>query len=213
MKKEVRNSIFSAVIGSAFFAVPFAALNIPLLPSLGIAIAAYGAGNLILSDSNKKVISDMEKINNILSDKNASIEDKIKVSRKMTDKLYIVSKQIENDTLVANIGKIRDTSVKIIDAVEKDHNKYKKVETFFDYYLPVTIKILLNYDEIENQKLNSEESKQMMKNTENIINKISGSFEEQLSKLFQSNIIDTEAEIKVFDTMLNSEGFTDYKIK
>lgn len=37
------------------FAVPYLALNVSLLPSLGIAAIAYGAGNLLLSDSQNKL--------------------------------------------------------------------------------------------------------------------------------------------------------------
>ena len=87
------------------------------------------------------------------------------------------------------------------------------MNTFFDYYLPVTLRILNQYDEIENQNLDSEESLNMMKNTKSIIAKIKESFKTDLSRLYESEIIDTEAEIKVFERMLNSEGFDNIKIK
>ncbi len=41
--------IISAVIGSAFFAVPYLAFSTPLAPALAIGVAAFGAGELILS--------------------------------------------------------------------------------------------------------------------------------------------------------------------
>ena len=54
-KKNTNKPIISALIGGAFFAVPYLALNVSLLPSLGIAAIAYGAGNLLLSDSQNKL--------------------------------------------------------------------------------------------------------------------------------------------------------------
>ena len=42
-KKNTNKPIISALIGGAFFAVPYLALNVSLLPSLGIAAIAYGA--------------------------------------------------------------------------------------------------------------------------------------------------------------------------
>ena len=36
--------IFSAAIGGAFFAIPYLALSAPLIPSLVIGAAAFGAG-------------------------------------------------------------------------------------------------------------------------------------------------------------------------
>ena len=41
--------IISAIIGSAFFAVPYLAFSTPLAPALAIGVAAFGAGELILS--------------------------------------------------------------------------------------------------------------------------------------------------------------------
>lgn len=82
--------------------------------------------------------------------------------------------------------------------------------------MPVTINILTKYDEIENQKLNTEDSKKFMESTQKMVKKINEAFKKQLSNLYQSDMIDTDAEIKVFDTMLKSDGYdvddNDFKI-
>jgi len=102
---------------------------------------------------------------------------------------------------------IQDSIAKIIDAVEKKPAKYKKVDHFFEYYVPVTLRILQRYDEIENQKLTTQEGKEFMQNTENMVKKINQAFKKQLSNVYQSDMIDTDAEMKVFETMLQSDGF------
>ena len=90
------------------------------------------------------------------------------------------------------------------------------MNNFFNYYLPVTINILTKYDEIENQKLNTEDSKKFMESTQKMVKKINEAFKKQLSNLYQSDMIDTDAEMKVFDTMLKSDGYdvddNDFKI-
>ena len=105
---------------------------------------------------------------------------------------------------------------KIIETVEKKPDSYKKMNNFFNYYLPVTINILTKYDEIENQKLNTEDSKKFMESTQKMVKKINEAFKKQLSNLYQSDMIDTDAEMKVFDTMLKSDGYdvddNDFKI-
>lgn len=82
--------------------------------------------------------------------------------------------------------------------------------------MPVTINILTKYDEIENQKLNTEDSKKFMESTQKMVKKINEAFKKQLSNLYQSDMIDTDAEMKVFDTMLKSDGYdvddNDFKI-
>ena len=124
--------------------------------------------------------------------------------------------KIDDTELTKNIVEIHETANKIIDTISKNPDKLDKADNFFSYYLPVTLKILKRYDDIENQGLDSKESKKVMKSTKDIIEKINKSFKVQLSNLYQSDIIDTDAEIKVFETMLNSDGFSnldDFDIK
>ena len=39
----------AAIIGSSFFAVPYLALSVPILPSLAIGVGAFFAGELLFS--------------------------------------------------------------------------------------------------------------------------------------------------------------------
>ena len=206
-KKENYNStIISAIVGGTFFAVPYLALGVPVLPAIGMAVAGFGASNLIFS-GNKKEIS---------LDKKKSLYDLLNEAKKQNSSIYEMKNKIDDDELVKNIIEINDTSNKIIDTISKNPEKLEKADNFFSYYLPVTLKILKRYDDIENQRLESSESKKVMKSTKDIIEKINKSFKVQLSNLYQSDIIDTDAEIKVFEAMLNSDGFSnidDFNLK
>ena len=122
-------------------------------------------------------------------------------------------KKIDSPELREQITEISETAEKIITAVDKDHSKYDKAKNFFSYYLPVTLKIITEYDNIENQRLNDKDVKKFMKSAEEMIAKINKSFKIQLANLYQTNIIDTDAEMKVFDSMLNMDGFNDINIK
>ena len=115
--------------------------------------------------------------------------------------------KVESVSLQNNIKEINDSVTKIINTLEKDKSKFRKMNNFFDYYLPVTLSILKKYDEIENQRLNSDEGKKFMKQTEDMIEKINNAFKSQLSNLYQADIVDTDAEMKVFETMLKADGY------
>lgn len=124
--------------------------------------------------------------------------------------------QIEDKELIKDIESISDTVSKIINTIEKKPEMYNKMDNFFDYYLPVTSKILKRYDEIENQKLSTSDSEKFMNSTKNMLKKINEAFKKQLSNLYQSDMIDTDAEMKVFETMLKSDGYdidNDFDIK
>lgn len=191
--------IYSAILGGTFFAVPYLALGVELLPSLAISIVAYGAGTLIFKDRNKLDLS-IDKQN---------LYDILKEAKEKTLQINNISKQLEDKVLVENVKQICDTSNKIIDTLSKNPNKLGQARNFLNYYLPVTIKILTRYDEIENQRLNTPESQKFMKSVQDMTEKIKNAFNEQLNNMYQTEMIDTDAEIKVFETMLKSDGFLD----
>lgn len=206
MKKEGNNEIFngiiSAVLGGAFFAIPYLALDVSILPSLGMGVLAFGAGNLLFSNKASK-----EK--KVATSTNTNLYNVLNKAKMDNAKIYSMINKIEDKDLRKDIEELHETTSKIIDTISKKPEKLSKATTFFDYYLPVTLKILTKYDDIENQKLDNEEVVKFMKNTENMISKIKNAFKSQLANLYQSDIIDTDAEIKVFDQMLNAEGFND----
>jgi len=192
--------IYSCALGGLFFAVPYIAIGISAIPSALIGITAYGAGTLLFNDKTKIDISS-----------NISLEDKeaLNEAKTLAKKMDAVIYKLEDPVLVENAKKIHETSNKIIEAIEKRPNKLNSVRNFLNYYLPVTLRILERYDEIENQKLNTESAKKFMSSVENMIEKIKDAFEKQLSSIYQEEIIDTDAELKVFESMLKSDGFVD----
>ena len=157
----------------------------------------YGAGTLIFKDRSKIDYST----------KNTNLYEILKNAKSQTTQIFDISKQLEDRELIANVQDICNTSNKIIDTLSKNPGKLSQVNNFINYYLPVTIKILQRYDEIENQKLNSEESQKFMKSVRDMIAKIKEAFHEQLNNMYQAEIIDTDAELKVFEEMLKSDGF------
>lgn len=52
MKIKYKEAV-SAVVGSAFFAIPYLALSLPLFPSTLIGTGAFIAGELLLSSDEK----------------------------------------------------------------------------------------------------------------------------------------------------------------
>ena len=193
--------IYSAIIGGAFFAVPYLALGIELLPSVVIGVAAYGAGAMVVNGLEKNKLD-------ISTDKQ-NLYDILKEAKDRTSQINHISKQLEDKKLTENVVEICDTSNKIIDALSKKPEKLGQANNFLKYYLPVTIKILNRYDEIENQSLNTPESNKFMKSVQDMTEKIKDAFHEQLNNMYQSEMIDTDAEIKVFESMLKSDGFID----
>ena len=192
-------SAISAVIGGAFFAVPYLALSAGLLPSLAIGVCAFGAGELLLRDKEK----------DLLKENNKSLYDTLNSAKNQNNQIKNIISKIDDPKMKTNIKEITETTTKIINTVENKPKKIKNMNNFFNYYLPVTLNILKRYDEIENQGLSTEEGKKFMLQTQDMIKKINNAFKNQLSNLYKSDMVDTDAEMKVFDTMLKADGYDD----
>ncbi len=190
--------ILSAVIGGTFFAVPYLALAVPLAPSLVIGAMAFGAGELVLGE-NKLT----------LKDTNRSLYDILVAAKKQNKKISSMIPSIEDKEIQNTLTEIHDSVSKIIMAVEKEPKKEKQTNNFFDYYLPITVKIVERYDEIENQRLSSSESKKFLQSTNKMIGEINRAYKKILSDLYQTDIVDMDAEMKVFNSLLKADGFND----
>ena len=189
--------IASAVVGSVFFAVPYLAFSLAIAPSLAIGATAFCAGELVFRTNEKnKTIRRTKSISKIL-----------KEAREKNEHIRRMRKNIESKNIRENLTEITSCVEKIINKIEKEPNKIKNIDNFFDYYLPITVKIVDRYDDIENQNLSSKDSKKLISDTDKMITKINVAYKNILDKLYQSEIIDTDVEMKVFDTMLKSDGF------
>lgn len=193
--------IYSALTGGAFFAIPYLALSMPVLPSLIIGIAAFGAGELVLSK------------NNVIKGYTKSLSETLDDARKINKNIQKNSGNIEDSDIRYDLKEINATVNKIITTIEKNPEKARNLENFFEYYLPMTEKIVNKYDDIENQKLSSKDSLKFTKSAKKMLKEANMAFKKLLSKLYESDIIDADADMKVFNTMLDSDGISSEKIE
>ena len=193
----MKNSeIVSAVVGGTFFAVPYLALAVPLAPSLAIGAAAFVAGELVFRTDYVKT----------LKETNISLYNVLQNAKKQNKHILEMIPKIDDDGIKKNLKEINDTVDKIIKTIEKNPEKEKKLKNFFDYYLPVTIKLVDRFDEIEDQNISSKDSKKFYENTSKTIEEIDSVFKKFLNSLYESDMLDTNVEIKVLNSMLKSDG-------
>lgn len=188
--------IISGVIGASFFAVGYLGLSIAVLPSLAVGAGAYVASELLFSNKKKEIDS-----------KNMTLNEKIAIARKQNKHLNEMIKEIEDDKVKEHLKNITESSTKIVNTIEKNKIDNKTSNKFLDYYLPVCVNILDRYDDIENQELTSNDSKKFMKNSNKIIEETASAFKKILNSLYQNDIENNEAEMKVYNQMLKSDGY------
>lgn len=190
--------IVSAAIGGAFFAVPYLVLAAPLLPSLAIGAVAFGAGELLLGEEKLTLKETNRKLYNILE-----------TAKKQNKRILQMIPQIEDENIRKQLNEIHESVSKIISTIEEKPKRVNQTNNFFDYYLPITVKLVERYDEIENQKLSSSESKKFLQSTNKMIGEINRAYKKILADLYRTDIVDMDAEMKVFDSLLKADGFND----
>ena len=195
--------ITSAILGSTFFAIPYIGLSVALAPSLVIGGCAFLASELMFSGVKTK-----EKLKNT----NRSLYQKIGEARKEQKQIKNLIPKVDNIETQKNLKEINETINKILEEVEKNPKKEKSLNNFFDYYLPVLIKITTRYDEIENTRLTSKDEKTFMTKAEKIIKDTNKAFKTILSNLYQKDIMDTDADMKVYELMMKADGIVEDNI-
>ena len=76
------------------------------------------------------------------------------------------------------------------------------------YYLPTTIKLLERYVQMQNVGMTGDNIDSGMKQIEELLDKVIVAFQKQLDSLFERDVVDITAEIKVMEQMMSSQGLT-----
>ena len=192
--------VISAVVGGALFAVPYVGLAIGVIPSLAIGLTGFVASELVLSGVTPK-----ETLKN--TDRNSY--KKVMTAKQQNEEILKLIPKVETEKTKQNLTEIHDTVNKIISTVEKKPKKINQLDNFFDYYLPVLIKIVNRYDEVENQSLKSEDGTTFIKKADKMISDTNNAFQKILATLYEKDIMDVGADIEVYNLMLKADGIVD----
>ena len=119
--------------------------------------------------------------------------------------------EIPDERISAQIDLIERLTAQIFDCVRKNPKKLSQIRQFLNYYLPTTIKLMEQYVTLQNQSLKTENITEGMQKIEVLLDKVIIAFQRQLDALFEADIVDITADIRVMEQMMASEGLTNKK--
>ena len=96
-------------------------------------------------------------------------------------------------------------AARIFREVEAHPEKQRQASTFFDYYLPTTLKLLGTYTQFEEAGIEGENLRQAKERIESIMDTLLENFEKQLDELYRSEAMDVDADIRVMESMLTRD--------
>lgn len=121
------------------------------------------------------------------------------------DELY---ESIRDDKMAQSVQEIRDISRQIFDFIHEHPEKARRIRQFINYYLPTTIRLLKNYEELDRQAVKGDNIKESMQKIEGVMQRILFTFHEQLDDLYRDKNIDISADITVMENMLKQESLS-----
>ena len=97
---------------------------------------------------------------------------------------------------------------RIFDHVLAHPEKRSVVRRFMDYYLPTTIKLLNQYDRMDQLGMGGENITAAKDKIRAMLETVSAAFDKQFDSLFRDEYMDISAEITVLEQMMQQEGLT-----
>ncbi|MBQ1255809.1 MAG: 5-bromo-4-chloroindolyl phosphate hydrolysis family protein [Clostridia bacterium] len=113
---------------------------------------------------------------------------------------------IDDENVSGKIDRIEEITHAIFDLVSGKPERRREIDTFMDYYLPTTLKLLKQYALLEQQTIPGENILSSKARIEGILDKLVQGFEKQLDILFKSDAVDITSDIKTLEKMLEMDG-------
>ncbi len=193
--------LLSIVIGISAFCLLFLGLDLNVIFSLAVSVVAYYACTMIFKEKSQMQVE----VNPELVEYQKIYKEAWSIIRK----IQMLEKEIDDMPTRSTIKEICDLAQKILEALKENPKKVPQVRKFIDYYLPFTLNIINQYNTVEDKGLTSEDSKEFMNKAEKMIEKVKEACESQLNNMYEKDIVSTNADIKVFETMLKTDGLVD----
>lgn len=130
------------------------------------------------------------------------LEELIRLGEQQINTLEDLVKRLENDEMIKDVQGIIQTSQSIISYIEENQGLEKKVRKYFRYYLDEIVKIIKQYDDLEEDPLNVEHVKVSKEKIEKTIKNANISFLKFYNDLYEGKAMDINVDLKVFDSML-----------
>ena len=123
-------------------------------------------------------------------------------------KIRQLNDAIPDERMSAQIDLIERLAAQIFDCVKTHPEKLKQIRQFLNYYLPTTIKLMEQYVTLQDQGMKTENIEDGMQKIEGLLDKVIVAFQRQLDSLFETDVVDITADIRVMEQMMASEGLT-----
>ena len=140
---------------------------------------------------------------------NAELDRVLLRGRQDLQTIEKINAAIPDEKLSKQLDELASLTRKIFQEVQEAPEKLPQIRRFMDYYLPTTISLLQKYEKFHTREIAGQNSREAMAQIGQLLDKILVAFQKQLDTLFDADVMDITAEIRVMEQMLQSSGLTE----
>jgi len=133
-----------------------------------------------------------------------AVDEILKTANGFLSEMRTVSLSVGNQGLKSQVERMTSIAEQIYALVKDDPTKATRVRQFSNYYLPTTVGLLRNYQELERQTSKGENILGSMQKIEGIMDCIEATFGKQLDDLYYDKSLDIYVDIKVMQNMIDN---------
>ncbi len=214
MKKEViRKSPIPYYLAGLCWLVyslllPFYRLT-DILIAAALSAAAFFVGNKIFAP--RRELVEVEEV--FASSGSRQADEMVAQGQALLKDIRFINDRIGDAELSAQITSLEDVCRRIFKEVIRRPQKAPVIRRSLEYYLPVVLKLLKSYYNMEEQQVQGQKVQETMKKIEGIMDTVLQAFRNQLDGLYQDEALDISTDITVLQGMLTQEGLLPDELK
>ena len=137
---------------------------------------------------------------------NAEVEETINQGRKYLAQISHLNDRIPGIEVSNKIFKIENLTERILKRVEEHPGSVEDIKQLMKYYLPMTIKLLTAYAEMDEQQVKVDNIDKSKQEIENVLDSLNEAFNKLLDDLYKDTAWDIASDVSVLNAMLKREG-------
>lgn len=142
---------------------------------------------------------------------NPALDAAIETGRSAMKELKAIHDRVTKPSLSAQLRQLEQLTGDIFASLQRHPETLPQLQTFLDYYLPTTLKLLRSYDELQQQSVQGENIRGAMDSIEGMLDTVLQGFRKQLDSLYASQSVDITADVAVLQRMMASQGLSQDK--
>ena len=136
----------------------------------------------------------------------AEVKETLEQGKKYLTQISHLNDRIPGVEVSNKIFKIEDITGRILSRVEEHPSSVDDIKQLMKYYLPMTIKLLTAYAEMDEQPVKVENIDKSKKEIENVLDSLNDAFSKLLDDLYKDTAWDISSDVSVLNAMLKREG-------